>query len=148
MSPAPRWWGPAASWRATAPRRFPPPIMFRRPPKRLERRVRSDPIDRGACARQAGEWVNQRAVWEAHEALEQIWRSVADEGEAKVLQGLIQAAAALFHRERGNAHGVRVVGEAALEKLAGPQHQAVEFETERLRADLALALRQAGPAPQ
>lgn len=122
--------------------------MFRRPEKRPERRVRSDPIDRAACARRAVELFNQAKFWEAHEALEQIWRSVPDEGEARVLQGLIQAAAALFHRERGNSHGVRVVGEAALDKLAGPQHAAVEFDTERLRADLAGALRQAGPAPQ
>ena len=122
--------------------------MFRRPPKRLERRVRSDPIDRVACARQAVEWFNQGAFWEAHEALEQIWRSVADEGEAKVLQGLIQAAAALFHRERGNAHGVRVVGEAALDKLAGPQHPAVEFDTERLHTELVRALQREGRAPR
>ena len=122
--------------------------MFRRPPKRLERRVRSDPIDRVACARQAVEWFNQGAFWEAHEALEQIWRSVADEDEAKVLQGLIQAAAALFHRERGNAHGVRVVGEAALDKLAGPQHPAVEFDTERLHTELVHALQREGRAPR
>lgn len=110
--------------------------------------MRAQPIDRGGCARRAVELFNQGKFWEAHEALEQIWRSVADEEEAKVLQGLIQAAAALFHRERGNSHGVRVVGEAALEKLAGPQHQAVEFDTERLRAELALALSSASPAPK
>jgi len=122
--------------------------MFRKPEKRPARRVRPDPIDRPACARRAVELFNQAKFWDAHEALEQIWRSVPDEGEAKVLQGLIQAAAALFHRKRGNSHGVRVVGEAALDKLAGPQHQAVEFDTERLCAELAVALRQAGPAPQ
>ncbi|MBI2402334.1 MAG: DUF309 domain-containing protein [Gemmatimonadetes bacterium] len=122
--------------------------MFRRPAKRPERRVRSDPIDRAACAGRAVELFNHAKYWEAHEALEQIWRSVADADEAKVLQGLIQAAAALFHRERGNSHGVRIVGEAALDKLAGPQHPAVEFETERLRADLAEALHSGRPAPQ
>jgi len=122
--------------------------MFRQPEKRPERRVRPDPIDRPAWVRRAVELFNQGKFWDAHEALEQIWRSVPDEGEARVLQGLIQAAAALFHRDRGNSHGVRVVGEAALDKLAGPQHEAVEFDTERLRADLALALLQAGPAPQ
>jgi hypothetical protein len=122
--------------------------MFRKPEKRPERRVRPDPIDRPAWVRRAVELFNQGKFWDAHEALEQIWRSVPDEGEARVLQGLIQAAAALFHRDRGNSHGVRVVGEAALDKLAGPQHEAVEFDTERLRADLALALLQAGPAPQ
>ena len=110
--------------------------------------MRSQPIDRPACAQRAVELFNREKFWEAHEALEEIWRSVRDEEEATVLQGLIQAAAALFHRERGNSHGVRVVGEAALEKLAGPQHQAVEFDTERLRVELAVALGSSGPAPK
>ena len=122
--------------------------MLRKPAKRPERRLRSDPIDRAACGRRAVELLNRGEFWEAHEALEQIWRSVADEDEAKVLQGLIQAAAALFHRQRGNSHGVRVVGEAALAKLAGPQHPAVEFDTEGFRADLARALEAGGPAPR
>jgi len=122
--------------------------MLRKPAKRPERRLRSDPIDRAACGRRAVELLNRGEFWEAHEALEQIWRSVADEGEAKVLQGLIQAAAALFHRERGNAHGVRVVGEAALDKLAGPQHPAVEFDTERLHTELVHALQREGRAPR
>jgi hypothetical protein len=110
--------------------------------------LRPEPIDRAACAGLAVELFNQGKFWDAHEALEQIWRSVPDDGEARVFQGLIQAAAALLHRERGNSHGVRVVGEAALDKLAGPQHEAVEFDTERLRADLASALLEAGPAPR
>jgi hypothetical protein len=73
---------------------------------------------------------------------------VPDEGEALVIQGLIQAAAALWHRQRGNQHGVTVVGEAALNKLHGRQHPAVEFETEELCRDLADALEQGGPAPR
>ncbi len=122
--------------------------MLRRPPKRPERRLRREPIDRPAAARRAVELFNRGAVWEAHEALETIWRSVPDESEALVIQGLIQAAAALWHRERGNQHGVTVVGQAALEKLQRPQHRAVEFETERLCAELAASLRDGGPPPQ
>jgi hypothetical protein len=122
--------------------------MSRRPAKRSERRVRPDLIDRAAVAGLAVELFNQGAFWEAHEALEAIWRSVPDEREALVIQGLIQAAAALWHRERGNQHGVTVVGQAGLDKLQGPQHPAVEFETERLRAELAKALRDGGPAPR
>lgn len=122
--------------------------MFRKPAKRPERPVRSAPIDRPSCARRAVELFNQGRFWEAHEALEEIWRFVVDEEEAKVLQGLIQAAAALLHRQRGNSHGVRIVGEAALAKLAGRQHPRVEFDTERLRADLVGALHGGGPAPR
>lgn len=108
----------------------------------------AEPIDRASAARRAVDRFNSGAFWEAHEALEEIWRSVADYQEAVVLQGLIQAAAALLHRQRGNQHGVTVVGEAALDKLKGPQHPAVEFETEHLYADLADALRRGGPAPR
>jgi len=46
--------------------------------------------------------------------LETVWRSIIKERERAVWQGLIQAAAALLHRERGNRHGVEAVGGAAL----------------------------------
>ncbi len=90
---------------------------------------------------------NAGAFWEAHEALEAVWRSIGDEEEARVFQGLIQAAAALLHRDRGNRHGVEVVGSAALTKLTGPQLAAVEFETARFRDELEKALFRGGPVP-
>jgi len=89
-----------------------------------------------------------RQFWEAHEALETVWRAVADPAERRVWQGLIQAAAALLHQSRGNAHGVEVVGGAALVKLAGPQHPGVEFDTNAFRAGRERALHGAGPAPR
>jgi hypothetical protein len=108
------------------------------------------PLEHGARethARRAVELFNAASYWEAHEALEVIWRGVDDEAEALVIQGLIQAAAALLHRSRGNSHGVRVVGGAALEKLAGRQRSSVEFETETFRAELEAALAAGGPVP-
>ncbi|MBE0593807.1 MAG: DUF309 domain-containing protein [Gemmatimonadales bacterium] len=86
--------------------------------------------------------------WKAHEALETIWRTLPEGVESLVVQGLIQAAAALLHRERGNRHGVWVVGEKALGKLAGPQHPAIEFETETFHRELEAALREGGPVPK
>jgi hypothetical protein len=123
-------------------------VTLRKPAKRPGRRLRTEPIDRPACAGRAVELFNAERFWDAHEALERIWRSVPDEEEAKVVQGLIQAAAALLHRQRGNQHGVRVVGQAALDNLAGPQHPAVEFDVAQLRGDLARALHEGGPAPR
>jgi hypothetical protein len=94
---------------------------------------------------------NTGQYWRAHEALETVWRSIirTDEqaAEALVWQGFIQAAAALLHRERGNRHGVTAVGGAALAKLAGPQHPAVEFEMVHFRAQLARALAGEGDPP-
>ncbi len=47
---------------------------------------------------------NQRKFFEAHEVWEQVWKKA--EGEEKTLyQGLIQAAAALLHLQRGNSMG-------------------------------------------
>ena len=88
----------------------------------------------------ARELFNNGEYWLAHEALETVWRSIIEEDEARVFQGLIQAAAALLHLGRGNRHGTVVVGAAALERLAGPQRPEVELETVHFRAHLARTL--------
>jgi hypothetical protein len=99
-----------------------------------------DPEARRRQLAHANELFNTGEFWLAHEALETVWRSIIDEDERRVWQGLIQAAAALLHRERRNRHGVVVVGAAALEKLAGAQHPGVELETVRFRGALSRAL--------
>ena len=104
--------------------------------------------DRRAILERARNLFNSGQYWAAHEALETVWRSIIKERERAVWQGLIQAAAALLHRERGNRHGVEAVGGAALEKLAGPQDPAVEFETVHFRAQLARALAGEADAPR
>jgi hypothetical protein len=117
-------------------------------------RGRTAPVtlaERRAALRRARRCFNAGRYWAAHEALETVWRSVRAEGDAaaaRVWQGLIQAAAALLHRHRGNRHGARVLGAAALAKLAGPQRPDVEFETVRFRAQLARALAGEGGPPR
>ena len=106
------------------------------------------PAQRRAHLEHARDLFNGGEFWQAHEALETVWRSIGGEDERRVWQGLIQAAAALLHRRRGNVHGAAVVGAAALEKLAGPQHLAVEFETVQLRVALARALAEEGDPPR
>jgi hypothetical protein len=98
------------------------------------------PEDRHRYLEHARELFNAGEFWLAHEALETVWRSIINRDEARVMQGLIQACAALLHRERGNRHGTVVVGAAALDKLAGPQMPEMEFETVSFRAQLARAL--------
>src|SRR4029077_12347537 len=78
--------------------------------------------ERQAILRRACDLFNAGEYWLAHEALETVWRSIISDGDAaaaRVWQGLIQAAAALLHQQRGNSHGVAAVGRGALEKLAG-----------------------------
>jgi hypothetical protein len=106
------------------------------------------PAERRQYLENARALFNSGEFWLAHEALETVWRSIIKEDEARVMQGLIQAAAALLHRARGNRHGTIVVGAAALEKLAGAQQSEVEFETVQFRAQLARALAGEGDAPR
>src|SRR6266545_1750292 len=107
-----------------------------------------NPEDRRRYLKHARDLFNSGEYWLAHEALETVWRSIIKEDEARVWQGLIQAAAALLHRARGNRHGIVVVGAAALEKLAGPQRPEIEFETVKFRAQLARALAGEGDPPR
>src|SRR2546425_9210820 len=78
------------------------------------------PEERRAHLIRARELFNAGDYWAAHEALETVWRSIISADAAPAWQGLIQAAAALLHWQRGNRHGVAVGGEAALDKLSGP----------------------------
>ena len=105
-------------------------------------------VERRRYLEHARELFNRGDFWLAHEALETIWRSIIKEEEARVWQGLIQAAAALLHLARGNRHGTVVVGAAALEKLAGPQRSEIEFDTVKFRAHLARALAGEGDPPR
>jgi len=106
------------------------------------------PDERHRYLEHARQLFNTGEYWLAHEALETVWRSIIKEDEALVWQGLIQAAAALLHRARGNRHGTVVVGAAALGKLAGPQRPDIEFETVDFRAHLARALAGEGDPPR
>lgn len=106
------------------------------------------PEDRRRYLEHARELFNSGDYWLAHEALETVWRSIIKEDEARVWQGLIQAAAALLHKGRGNRHGTVVVGAAALGKLAGPQQPEIEFETVDFRAQLSRTLAGEGDPPR
>lgn len=106
------------------------------------------PEDRRRYLEHARELFNRGEFWLAHEALETVWRSIISRDEARVMQGLIQAAAALLHQRRGNRHGTVVVGAAALAKLAGPPLAAVEFDIDAFRAQLARALAGEGDPPR
>jgi predicted metal-dependent hydrolase len=52
-------------------------------------------VDRAQC-REGIELFNRAAFFDAHEALEDVWRS-APAADKKFLQGLIQVAVALYH---------------------------------------------------
>ncbi len=59
---------------------------------------------------------NAGRFFEAHEAWEQVW--LRSTGNEKIgIQGLIQAAAAILHLERGNREGAYSLYEKACDKL-------------------------------
>jgi len=60
---------------------------------------------------------NQGDFFQAHEALEDVWRA-APAGEKKFLQGLIQVAVALHHHGNGNSAGARSVLRRAFRNLS------------------------------
>ena len=59
---------------------------------------------------------NEEEFFECHDVLEELWSEVVGE-EKKFLQGLIQAAVALFHFGNENLGGARKLCNASIEKL-------------------------------
>src|SRR2546430_4789472 len=93
------------------------------------------PLERQAILTRACRLFNSGDYWAAHEALETVWRSIISDGDedtARVWQGLIQAAAALLHQQRGNRHGVAGGGGAGPREPGGAQRARVDREAVRL----------------
>lgn len=67
-------------------------------------------VHRGAALMNAG------LFFECHEYLEDVWRA-AREPERTFYHGLVQAAAACYHWEKGNAHGADVLARKAIARL-------------------------------
>lgn len=67
--------------------------------------------------REGIELFNRGAFFEAHEALEDVWRA-SPTPEKKFLQGLIQVAVALYHHGNGNRAGARSVLRRAIRNLS------------------------------
>jgi len=63
------------------------------------------------------ELFNTAHFFEAHEALEDVWRA-APQPDKKFLQGLIQVAVALHHHGNGNLRGARSVLRRAFRNLS------------------------------
>jgi predicted metal-dependent hydrolase len=81
---------------------------------------------------------NRAHFFDAHEVLEDVWRSVSrDQPLRRHLQGMVQLAVAFHHESTGNHIGARSVLERALRNLNGADPSFPDIDLERLRADLA-----------
>ena len=103
--------------------------------------------DLAAHVRAGVDHYNAGRFWQAHESLEVVWRQAAPP-ERPLWQGLLQAAAAMLHRERGNRHGVEAQGRAALEKLRAPAPRGFPIETVRFLQELTACIEAGGPVPR
>jgi hypothetical protein len=78
---------------------------------------------------------NQGRFFECHEAWEEIWKRSG--GELKLFyQGLIQAAVAILHAERGNLEGAKSLYEKASAKLDPIPHEHMGLAVGELRVEL------------
>ncbi len=82
------------------------------------------------------ELFNQGRFFECHEAWEEVWKRA--HGEEKLFyQGLIQAAVAILHAQRGNRDGARSLYAKARAKLDSAASEHMGLAIGKLRADLA-----------
>ena len=97
------------------------------------------------------ELFNEGRFFECHEAWEEVWKR--SDGEVKLFyQGLIQAAVAILHAQRGNLEGARSLYEKASAKLDPIPHEHLGLAVGELRIELSrfieIATRAAGePLP-
>jgi predicted metal-dependent hydrolase len=75
---------------------------------------------------------NRAAFFEAHEVLEDVWRSAVP-AEKKFLQGLIQVAVAFHHHSRGNLAGAQSLLLRASKNLGGYPDRYSGIELSSLR---------------
>ena len=81
------------------------------------------------------ELFNEGRFFECHEAWEEIWKR--SDGELKLFyQGLIQAAVAILHAQRGNLEGARSLYEKASAKLDKIPHEHMGLAIGELRIEL------------
>jgi len=78
---------------------------------------------------------NNAEFFDAHEALEDIWRAAPPENK-KFLQGLVQVAVAFHHYSTGNRVGMRSVLERAIRNLSEPPGSFEQFQLAQLLQSL------------
>ena len=81
---------------------------------------------------------NRAHFFDAHEELEDVWRSVPHDCPSRQhIQGMVQLAVAFHHESTGNRTGARSVLARALRNLDGADVSFPELDLARLRAELA-----------
>jgi predicted metal-dependent hydrolase len=82
---------------------------------------------------------NEAEFFEAHEIWEDWWR-MAEEGERRTIQGLIQVAVAMHHQSQGNVTGALSVMKRALGNLGNASDDFFGVDMAKLRQDVRRAV--------
>jgi uncharacterized protein len=99
--------------------------------------------------RRGFELFNEAKYFEAHEALEDVWRA-SPPAEKKFFQGLVQVAVAFHHHSTGNLVGMRSVLHRAAKNLAPAPADFAGIDLKRLLDSLGrwqIAIEQERPKP-
>lgn len=86
--------------------------------------------------RRGVELLNTQRFYDAHEVLEDVWRSAPPETK-RFYQGLVQIAVAMHHYSKANLNGARSVHERACRNLAEAPEDFAALDIKGLRAQLA-----------
>ena len=82
---------------------------------------------------------NRAHFFDAHEVLEDVWRSLPrDRPSRRHLQGMVQLAVAFHHASTGNYVGAHSVLKRAVRNLNGADDSFPHLDFDRLRAELEL----------
>jgi predicted metal-dependent hydrolase len=82
---------------------------------------------------------NRARFFDAHEALEDVWRSLPrDRPSRRHLQGMVQLAVAFHHESKGNHVGAHSVLKRAMRNLNGADDSFPHLDLDRLRGELEL----------
>ena len=84
---------------------------------------------------------NRAHFFDAHEVLEDVWRSVPRDCASRRhlrlhLQGMVQLAVAFHHQSKGNHVGARSVLERAMRNISSADSSFPDLDLDRLRAEL------------
>lgn len=74
----------------------------------------------------------KKDFYECHEVLEELWM---EEGRPPIIQGLLQAAVALYHFSYGNVSGAKKLFTGALQKLSAYNDEVLGIQLKQFRND-------------
>jgi predicted metal-dependent hydrolase len=122
------------------------PLIVKRVDADRQARAVRDPAngaiaaDIGALFEQGRGLFNDGRYFECHEAWEAAWKHLEGD-DRRVLQGLIQAAAALLHLQRGNAHGALSLLNKSQAKFASGPARWQGIELQKFAGDVEIYIR-------